>query len=149
MNPSQDRKIPAPAVNAENKVYFDATAEGKLLIKKCASCGEFHHYPRALCPYCFSDRTEWRDAKGTGTVYTYSVLRRGVPVPYCIAYVTLDEGVSMLTNIVDCDLDALGIGMKVRVVFAGAALVLPFIVGYTVISYRIFRGKARADTYGH
>ena len=117
MNPSQDRKIPAPAVNPENKPYFDAAAEGKLLIKKCASCGEFHHYPRALCPHCFSDRTEWRDAMGTGTIYTYSVLHRGVPVPYCIAYVTLDEGVKMMTNIVDCDLDTIRIGQKVKVVF--------------------------------
>ena len=111
------RKIPPPAVNPENKPYFDAAAQGKLVIKKCAACGEFHHYPRALCPYCFSDKTEWKDAKGTGTVYTYSVLRRGAPEPYCIAYVTLDEGVSMLTNIVDCDLDAVRIGMKVKVAF--------------------------------
>ena len=117
MNPSQDRKIPAPTVNPENKVFFDAAAEGKLLIKKCASCGEFHHYPRALCPHCFSDRTEWHDAKGTGTIYTYSVLRRGVPVSYCIAYVTLDEGVKMMTNIVDCDLDSVRIGQAVKVTF--------------------------------
>jgi uncharacterized OB-fold protein len=113
----QDRKIPAPSVNPENKAYFDAAASGKLILRYCSACKEFHHYPRALCPHCFSDRTEWRDAKGTGTVYTCSVLRRGVPVPYCIAYVTLDEGVSMLTNIVDCDLDAVKIGMKVKVVF--------------------------------
>ena len=114
---SKERKILPPAVNPENKAYFDAASLGKLLIKKCASCGEFHHYPRTLCPYCFSDRTEWRDAKGTGTIYTYSVLRRGVPEPYCIAYVTLEEGVSMMTNIVDCDLDAVRIGMKVKVTF--------------------------------
>jgi uncharacterized OB-fold protein len=113
----QDRKIPAPAVNAENKAFFDAASQGKLLIKRCNACSQLHYYPRALCPHCFSDRTEWREAKGTGTVYTYSVLRRGVPVPYCIAYVTLEEGVSMLTNIVDCDLDAVRIGQKVRVVF--------------------------------
>ena len=111
------RKIPAPSVNPENKAFFDAASQNKLLIKKCIACGEFHHYPRAICPYCFSDRTEWRDAKGTGTVYTYSVLRRGVPEPYCIAYVALDEGVSMLTNIVDCDLDGVKIGMKVKVTF--------------------------------
>ena len=111
------RKIPAPSVNPENKVFFDAASQGKLLIKKCAACGEFHHYPRAICPFCFSGKTEWRDAKGTGTVYTCSVLRRGVPEPYCIAYVTLEEGVSMLTNIVDCDLDKVSIGMKVKVVF--------------------------------
>ena len=114
---SEERKIPPPAVNPENQAFFDAAANGKLLIKYCNACKEFHHYPRALCPFCFSEKTEWRDAKGSGTVHTWSVLRRGVPVAYCIAYVTLDEGVSMLTNIVDCDLDAVEIGMQVKVVF--------------------------------
>ena len=112
----KERKIPAPSLNPENKAYFDAAAAGKLAIKFCTACKEFHHYPRSICPFCFSDKTEWRDAKGTGTVYTYSVLRR-VPEPYCIAYVTLAEGVSMLTNLVDCDFDAVKIGMKVKVVF--------------------------------
>jgi len=112
-----ERKIPAPSISPENKAYFDAAAQGKLLIRKCGGCGEVHHYPRSICPFCFSDKTEWQDAKGTGTIYTYSVLRRGVPVPYCIAYVTLEEGVSMLTNIVDCDLDAVRIGQKVKVTF--------------------------------
>ena len=112
-----ERKIPAPAVNAENKAYFDATSQGKLRLKFCNACNAFHHYPRAHCPFCFSGKTEWRDARGTGTVYTYSVLRRGVPEPYCIAYVELDEGVSMLTNIVDCNLDGVKIGMKVKVTF--------------------------------
>jgi len=112
-----ERKIPAPSVNPENKAFFDAAANGKLVLKFCNACKQYHHYPRSHCPHCFSSDTEWMDAKGSGTIYTYSVLRRGVPVPYCIAYVTLEEGVSMLTNIVDCDLDAVKIGMKVRVVF--------------------------------
>jgi len=112
-----ERTIPAPAVNPEIRPYFDAAAQGRLLVKRCADCGRYHHYPRAICPHCFSERTEWHEARGTGTVHTYSVLRRGVPVPYCIAYVTLDEGVSMMTNIVDCDLDAVRIGQPVRVVF--------------------------------
>ena len=112
-----ERKIPAPAVNPENKPWFDAAAEGRLLVKRCGDCGEYHHYPRAICPFCFSANTAWVEAKGTGSVHTYSVLRRGVPVPYCIAYVTLDEGVSMMTNIVDCDLDTVRIGQKVKVVF--------------------------------
>ncbi len=42
---------------------------------------------------------------------------RRVPVPYAIGYVTLEEGVTMMTNIVDCDLDAIRIGQRVRVVF--------------------------------
>ena len=110
------RKIPSPSVNPENKPYFDAAAQGKLLIKKCNACGKNHFYPRALCPHCFSDKTEWLEAKGTGTVYTFSALK-AVQDPYCICYVTLDEGVTMLSNLVDVDFDKLKIGMKVKAVF--------------------------------
>ena len=111
-----ERKIDAPQPSPETKPFWDAAAVGRLVIKRCAACGEHHHYPRSICPFCGSDRTEWRDASGRGTIYTYSVMRRA-PVPYAIAYVTLEEGVSMMTNIVDCDLDAIRVGQKVRVVF--------------------------------
>jgi uncharacterized OB-fold protein len=87
------------------------------VVKKCGACGKAHHYPRTLCPFCFSDDVAWHDAKGTGTIYSYSVMRRGSPVPYCIAYVALAEGVTMLTNIVDCDLDTVRIGQAVKVTF--------------------------------
>jgi uncharacterized protein len=113
----QDRAITAPVPTPENQAFFDAAARGELLIKRCLACGEVHHLPRTICPHCFSDRTEWVAAKGTGTIYTFSVSRRVLPTPYAIAYVTLDEGISMMTNIVDCDLDALEIGQAVRVVF--------------------------------
>ena len=113
---SQSRKIPAPQTNPENKPFWDAASEGKLLVKRCRACGEAHHYPRALCPFCFSDDTEWQEASGRGTIYSYSVMRRA-PVPYAIAYVTLEEGPTMMTNLVDCDFDALRIGQSVKVVF--------------------------------
>jgi uncharacterized OB-fold protein len=111
-----ERKVAAPPVTPDTKAFWDAAAAGRLLVKYCLACGEPHHYPRAICPFCGSDRTEWRDASGRGTVYSYSVMRR-VPAPYAIAYVTLEEGVTMMTNIVDCDLDAIRIGQPVRVVF--------------------------------
>ena len=111
-----ERKIPAPTPNPETQAFWDGATAGKLLIKRCAACNERHHYPRAICPFCGSDRTEWLEASGRGTVYSFSVFRRA-PVPYAIAYVTLNEGVSMLTNIVDCDLDTIRIGQPVRVVF--------------------------------
>jgi hypothetical protein len=114
--PASERKIPAPAVNPETKPFWDAASEGRLLLKKCAACGLFHYYPRALCPFCGSDRTEWQAASGRGSLYSYSVMRRAA-TPYAIAYVTLDEGVTMMTNIVDCDLDALRIGQGMKVVF--------------------------------
>lgn len=113
----QDRAIAPPQMNEGDAPYFEAATEGRLLVKYCNSCEKYHHYPRALCPYCFSDRTEWKQARGTGTVYSYSVTRAAGPTPYAIAYVTLDEGPSMLTNIVDCDLDSIRCGQKVRVTF--------------------------------
>ncbi len=116
MAQAQDRKITAPPVSPETKPFWDAAAAGKLLFKKCAACGEPHFYPRAQCPFCFSDKTEWVEASGDGTIYTYSVMRRA-PVPYAIAYVTLAEGPTMMTNIVDCDLDQVRVGQKVRLVF--------------------------------
>jgi uncharacterized OB-fold protein len=112
-----DRKIPAPLPNLETKPYWEAAADGKLLYKKCGACGEPHFYPRANCPFCFSDRTAWQQASGDGVIYTYSVMRRGAPEPYAIAYVTLAEGPTMMTNVVDCDLDGIRIGQKVKVVF--------------------------------
>ena len=113
---SQERKIQAPQPNPETKPFWDAAAAGKLLVKRCTACGERHHYPRAICPHCGSDKTEWTEASGRGTIYSYSVFRRA-PIPYAIAYVTLAEGPTMMTNIVDCDLDAIRIGQAVRVVF--------------------------------
>lgn len=111
-----ERQIPAPPTNPEVQPFFDAAAAGTLVIKRCLACGEAHHYPRTMCPHCGSDRTEWTDASGRGTIYSYSVLRRATP-PYTIAYVTLEEGPTMMTNLVDCDVDALRIGQAVRVVF--------------------------------
>ena len=113
----QERKYRDPAINPGDERYFEAAGQGKLLLKKCNDCGKNHHYPRALCPFCFSDKVEWIEAKGTGEIYTYSVTRRGSPTPYCIAYVTLDEGPRLMTNIVDCDLDAIKCGQKVKVAF--------------------------------
>ena len=115
--PYQERKIRDPALNPGDQPYFDGAAAGKLMLKKCNDCGKTHHYPRALCPHCFSDKVEWVAAKGTGEIYTYSVTRRGGPVPYCIAYVTLDEGPKMMTNIVNSDMDNIKVGMKVKVCF--------------------------------
>ena len=111
-----ERTIPAPPLNPEVQPFFDAAAQGKLLVKRCAACGQLHHYPRAICPFCFSDRTEWVEASGRGTIYSYSVMRR-VPAPYALAYATLEEGVTMMTNLVDCDLDAIRIGQAVKVAF--------------------------------
>ena len=116
MTTARERTIPAPPTNPETQEFWDAAARGALLLKRCVACGEPHYYPRASCPFCGSDRTEWTEASGRGTVYAYSVFRRA-PIPYAIAYVTLAEGPTVMSNIVDCDLDAIRIGQPVRVTF--------------------------------
>jgi uncharacterized OB-fold protein len=116
---ARERTIIAPVPFPETASYWEAAAQGRLLLKLCAACGAYHFYPRVICPFCFSDKTEWRDAAGTGTIYSFSVMRRA-EIPYAIAYVTLAEGPTMMTNIVDCDLDAIRIGQRVRLVFRAA-----------------------------
>lgn len=116
MTVSKERKISSPEPSVGTEAYWEGARSGKLLIRHCTSCDRIHHYPRALCPHCFSDKLDWRQASGNGKVYTYSVMRRA-PEPYVIAYVTLEEGVSMMTNIVDCDFDRVKIDMPVKVVF--------------------------------
>ena len=113
---TKERKIPAPEPNPETKPFWDAAAQGRLLLKKCLACNQLHYYPRTICPFCGSDRTDWQPAAGTGSIYSWSVMRRA-ETPYAIAYVTLDEGVTMMTNIVGCDLNGIRIGQKVRVAF--------------------------------
>lgn len=111
-----DRPLAEPIIDASTEYYWKAAKEGLLCVKRCTSCKEPHWYPRALCPFCMGE-TEWASVSGNGTIYSVSVTRRAGPIPYAIAYVTLDEGVTMLTNIVDCDLDSLLIGQRVKLCF--------------------------------
>lgn len=113
---AQEPKYVAPTVYPETQEYWSAASDGRLLVKHCLDCGEYHHYPRSACPFCFSERTQWRAASGQGTIYSYSVMRRA-SVPYVIAYVTLAEGPAMMTNIVDCDPGQLRIGQAVKLAF--------------------------------
>jgi len=108
------RRIPAPAQTIESHPFWKAAQEGRFLIKRCTACGEPHWYPRNICPFCHSSETVWEESKGEGEIYTFSVMRRNTQVPYAIGYVTLDEGVSLLTNFVDCDFDDLKIGQRVK-----------------------------------
>jgi uncharacterized protein len=110
------RKIAAPFVTAESKPFFEAARQGRFIIPVCSACNKAHWYPRAICPFCASDKVGWRDSPGRGTIYTYSAMRR-VKDPYVIAHVTLAEGPTMLTNIVECDPDEVRIGQPVVVMF--------------------------------
>ena len=114
---AEAKKYNAPVTNPETTPFWEAAKAGKFMIKRCTACGEPHYFPRAICPFCFSDKTVYEQASGEATIYTFSHMRKSASGPYVIAYVTLKEGVSVQTNIVDCEIDKLKIGQKVKVVF--------------------------------
>lgn len=118
VNPdNKEHRLPSPISNPENTVFLAAAQENQLLLKYCNSCKEAHYYPRTICPHCGSDDTTWVKSDGLGEIYSYTVMRRGVAVPFAIAYVRLQEGISMLTHLTNCDFDSIRIGQKVKVVF--------------------------------
>lgn len=112
---------PLPDVTPESEPYWKAAADEKLLLSSCPDCGLVIHYPRARCPDCFAE-TEWMEASGDGTVYSYSVTERmeGWPeanLPLIVAYVELTEGPRIMTNLVDCEPDEISVGAPVSVEF--------------------------------
>ena len=115
-----DRTLPAPIVDSFTAPLWQAASEGVLMIRRCTSCGEAHWYPRPFCPHCSSVDTDWVPASGSGTIYSFTVTRKAGPVPYVLAYVTLDEDVTILTNLVDAEMEALHIGQRVNVTFRQA-----------------------------
>jgi uncharacterized OB-fold protein len=102
--------------NPETRDFWAAAERGELFIKKCSSCGKSHYYPRAICPFCFSDETQWQRATGRATIYSYSTMK-GAQGTYTIAYVTLTVGPTMLTNIVDAAPNELRVDQPVEVTF--------------------------------
>ena len=126
---------PAPAVLPEVKAFWEGTAAGKLLLPRCLECSTVIWYPRPFCSACASTQVEWIEASGRGAVYSFTVNRRGVADlaayrdvgVYVLAYVELEEGPRVMTNIVECDPDSVRIGMPVEVVFhdTGEGTALP------------------------
>lgn len=123
----------APTPTADDGRFWKSAAEGRLILPRCRRCDAFIWYPREWCPACHSAAIDWVPASGRGTVYSFTVTARGLGEwadvgPYVIAYVELDEGPRVLTNIVGADPGTVHIGQKVTAVFepAGSTRVLRF-----------------------
>jgi uncharacterized OB-fold protein len=123
---------PAPVVNPETAPFWAATAEGRLLLPRCDDCGVIIWYPRATCPRCWSGAVSWFEATGRGEIYSYTTVGRGQGAyrdagPFVLAYVELEEGPRIMTNIVGADTATLAIGLPVEVEFhdTGEGTALP------------------------
>ena len=112
-------KHPAPRANATSAFHFTAAKDGRLVLPYCEDCDKYHWPLRALCPHCHKEPA-WREARGTGTIASYSVVVRAVnpelkdDAPYVIAFVDLDEGVRLFTNIVDAKPEEVRCGQRVQ-----------------------------------
>ena len=124
---------PLPDTRNAGAAFWSKAAEGVLVVPKCTECGRTFWHPRPRCPHCGSGRVDWIRGSGKGTVHTFTVVRQsGDPyfktkVPYVVAMIDLDEGVRIMTNVVDTPLDALAVGMRVEVLFedAGGGIAIP------------------------
>ncbi|MET7478657.1 Zn-ribbon domain-containing OB-fold protein [Streptomyces sp. NPDC005648] len=116
-------RFDVPEADAFTRTYWDAAAEGRLLIRRCGACGRAHHYPREFCPYCWSEYVTWEPASGRAALYTWSVVHRndlppfGQRTPYVAAVVDLAEGPRMMTEVVGCEPGGLRAGMELEVTF--------------------------------
>ena len=126
-----DVSKPLPAVTTEAKPFWDAAAQQKLIIQRCQDCNAWVWTPRPSCNECGSEKVEWTQMSGKGEVYSFTVIRQVVgraasqafepDIPYVIAWVDLDEGPRLITNIIGCPVENVKLGMKVAVQFEKAS----------------------------
>jgi uncharacterized protein len=114
-------KRPVPTLTEPDTApYWAATKQHRLTYQVCGTCGEITFYPRRHCTSCLSTDVRWHDSAGSGSVYTYTVIRQhGLPyfrsrVPYVVGFIDLDEGFRLLAEI-DAPPDAVQVGQRVTV----------------------------------
>lgn len=112
--------------DGDSRIYWEGIAQDELRIQRCDVCARTVFYPRSICPHCHSDQLSWIGATGKGTIYTYTVAHQAFgafagEAPFIIAIVELEEGVRMMTRIVDAPHERVTIGAQVQVGFETSA----------------------------
>lgn len=111
---------PLPVERSYSKPFWDATREKRLLLQYDRVAGAFQFYPRPTSVHTGrASNLEWREVSGQGKIFSYTIARRARPPfrehePFCLALVALDEGVTVMANVVGCALDEMRIGLRVK-----------------------------------
>ena len=117
---------PLPQITPDMAPFWDAARRHELVVQRCTGCGATRFPPRELCSRCLSRDAAWTRVSGRGTVFTFVVMHQAYhpgfadELPYAVVVVELEEGARMTTNVVDCPVGELRIGMPVEVVFEDA-----------------------------
>jgi uncharacterized OB-fold protein len=114
---------PLPLMEGMTKEFYENCARGELCFQRCSSCEKLRHVPTPRCASCGSWAWDWSRSSGRGKLSTWTVVRRPMhpdfaeDVPYAPAVIELDEGIRMVSWVVDCPPEELSPGMPVEVVF--------------------------------
>ncbi len=103
--------------------FWRATKNREFRYQQCANCGTVVFYPRRHCTGCIPGDLTWHVSAGKGLVYSYSIVRQSYHpffrnrVPYAIAWIDLDEGPRLVSNVVGVDDPAreISIGQRVEI----------------------------------
>ena len=118
--------LPPPGVSRpdpddpDDARFWDALRAGELRVQRCAACGAFRHPPRPVCARCGATESDWPVVAGTGEVWSFTIVHPPTlpafagRVPYGAVVVRLDEGVFLVSNVVDCPVEELAVGMRVE-----------------------------------
>ena len=105
-----------------SKYWREIPQRYRLEAGKCTKCGFIAFPPRLVCPQCGNRKFEKTKLADSGTILTFTIIR--VPphqfedqAPYAVGIAGLDDGVRLTAQIVDCDIAALKVGMRVRIEF--------------------------------
>lgn len=112
-----------PALNADNRAFWQGGEQGELLIHHCAGCCRYFHPPAPLCAHCASFDVAPQAVSGKGKVLSYTINYQpwtpGLEVPYVVAIIELVEqsGLQFVSNVVGMPVTDVYIDMPVRVSF--------------------------------
>ncbi len=112
-----------PAPTEHGLPYWKGARDHQLEFLRCGNCGRWANYVRLQCPNCGSRDLSWTRCSGRGALYSYSVLHRASSpafkekVPYVLAIIELEEGIRMMSHLINCDLAQIEMDMEVEVVF--------------------------------
>lgn len=126
--PDRPAEDPFAVYEPAIRPYWDSALRDQLLIQRCNACGEHYHYPRPFCPFCASRDVEWQESAAEGVIYSYTVVTVGKTTPVTIGLVTLDEGPTVQTRIVDGDGMPPKIGDRVKGRFEPGPKGVPLLV---------------------
>jgi uncharacterized OB-fold protein len=117
------KPLPRPISPELTRPFWEAAKRHELVMPRCKTCDHLFFYPRLECPRCLSNHLEWMRVSGRGRLHTYTIVYQPAnaafrdDTPYIYAVVQLDEGPRMVSNVVQCDLDATKVDMPLEAIF--------------------------------